>query len=142
MKSPKTSPWKLSLIALILAGCASEPTTPPPDWRVPDERTAVTDPKPLPVLCAIPWQPDDVQCWQQLDAFDIVAEGNTEIAQANANGLRNQEGATDAYIRAGQFQQQLTEFYREQLKNETREHWIDNATHRILIALGLIAVAL
>jgi len=142
MTSQKTKAWTLSLIVLTLAGCASVPTTPAPEWRVPDERTAVTDPTPLPPLCAIPWQPDDVTCWQQLDAFDIVAEGNTEIAQANANGLRNQEGATDAYIRAGQFQQQLTEFYREQLNDEKRAHWIDNATHRIMIALGLVAVAL
>jgi hypothetical protein len=132
----------LLLIASTVASCATSPATQPPEWRVPDERIAVTDPTPLPSLCAIPWQPGNVECWQKLDAFDVVADGNTEIAKANADALRNQEGATDAYIRAGQFQQQLTEFYREELKDEKREHWIDNATHRIMIALGILAAAL
>jgi len=130
------------LIVSILAGCASGPTITPPEWPVIEDRQPVTDAKPLPILCPIPWQADDVQCWAALDAFDIVAEGNHDIAQANANALRNQEGATDAFIQAGQFQQQLTTFYADQLADERKAHWLDNALYKTIIGLALIGAAL
>lgn len=139
-KSPRTIPaWTLSLIVLIAAGCASAPTTPPPDWNVDIERGPVTEPRELPALCAIPWDEQDVTCWNQLDAFDVVAEGNTDIAQANADALKAEQQATDAFIQAGQLQQQLTRFYLEQLEAEKTARNIDNWTYRVLIALGIIA---
>jgi len=83
-----------------------------------------------------------VHCWAALDAFDVVAVGNTEIAQANADALRNTEGANDALIQAGQLQQQLSDFYRELLADERQARWIDGMIYKSLIALGVIAVAL
>lgn len=130
------------LIVSILAGCASGPTTPPPDWNVEYERTPVTDAKALPALCPIPWPADDVACWAALDKYDIVAERNTDVAQANANALRNSEQATDAFIAAGQLQQQLTTFYADRLADEKRAHFIDNALYKTIIGLALIGAAL
>lgn len=94
------------------------------------------------MLCEIPWAADNVDCWARLDAFDIVAEGNHDIANANASALRNQEAATDAFIQAGQFQQQLTTFYAEQLAAEKKAHWLDNAVYKTIIGLALIGAAL
>jgi len=134
----------LLLIVLTVAGCANRPTVDAPDWSsLSDiEKTPITDPRSLPTLCAIPWQPTDVHCWAALDAFDVVAVGNTDIAQANADALRNTEGANDALIQAGQLQQQLSDFYRELLADERQARWIDGMMYKSLIALGVIAVAL
>jgi len=132
----------LLLLGLILAGCAAGPQTPPPDWNFAYEAGPVTDAKPLPPLCPIPWPADDVQCWAQLDEFDIVAERNTDVAAANASALRNSDQASAAFIEAGKLQQQLTTFYAERLAEEKRAHWIDNAIAKTVAALALIAVAL
>jgi len=102
----------------------------------------VTEPRELPTLCPIPWGEEDAACWNQLDAFDVVAEGNTAIAEANADALRNEQAATAAYIHAGQLQQQLTTFYAGQLEEEKRGRWIDVATYRVLLFLGLAGAAL
>jgi len=83
-----------------------------------------------------------VQCWAQLDEFDIVAERNTDVAAANASALRNSDQASAAFIEAGKLQQQLTTFYAERLAEEKRAHWIDNAIAKTVAALALIAVAL
>ncbi len=132
------------LIALTVAGCANPPTVNPPDWSSVAnlEKTPITDPRALPALCEIPWQTGDVHCWAALDAFDVIAFGNTEIAQANADALRNTEGANDALIQAGQLQQQLSDFYRELLADERQARWIDGMMYKALIGLGVIAVAL
>lgn len=126
----------------MLAGCASAPTTPPPDWQVQLERAPITEPRELPALCPIPWGEEDAACWNQLDAFDVVAEGNTDIAQANADALRDEQAAAGAYVQAGQLQQQLTEFYARQLEEEKRGRWIDVTTYRVLLFLGLAGAAL
>jgi hypothetical protein len=83
-----------------------------------------------------------VHCWAALDAFDVIAAGNTTIAQANANALRNTEGANDALIQAGQLQQQLSDFYRELLEDERQARWIDGMLYKAIIGLGVVAVAL
>jgi hypothetical protein len=132
------------LIVSILVGCANQPTVNPPDWNSVAnlDKTPITEPRALPALCEIPWQAGDVSCWAALDAFDVIAHGNTDIAQANANALRNTEGANDALIQAGQLQQQLSDFYKELLEDERQARWIDGMMYKSLIALGLIAVAL
>ena len=134
----------LLLIVSTVVGCASQRAVDPPDWSsvANVEKKPSTEPRALPALCEIPWQQGDVRCWAALDAFDVIAFGNTEIAQANANALRNTEGANDALIQAGQLQQQLSDFYRELLQDERQARWIDNMMYKSLIALGVIAVAL
>lgn len=132
------------LIVSILVGCANRPTVDAPDWGAVAnlEKTPITDPRALPVLCEIPWRAVDVHCWAALDAFDVIADGNTKIAQANADALRNTEGANDALIQAGQLQQQLSDFYRDMLADERQGRWIDGMMYKALIGLGVIAVAL
>ncbi len=132
------------LIALILAACGNQPTVDPPDWSAVAnvEKKPVTDPRALPALCEIPWAADAVHCWAALDEFDLIADGNTKIAQANANALRNTDRANDSLIQAGQLQQQLSDFYRELLEDERQARWIDGMMYKSLIALGLIAAAL
>lgn len=132
------------LIVSILVGCASQPAVDPPDWSslANLEKTPITDPRALPVLCEIPWQETDLHCWVALDEFDVIADGNSKIAQANADALRNTEGANDALIQAGQLQQQLSDFYRELLADERQARWIDGMMYKALIGLGVIAVAL
>jgi hypothetical protein len=134
----------LLLTVSILVGCANQPAVDPPDWSsvANVEKTPITDPRALPTLCEIPWRAVDVHCWAALDAFDVIADGNTKIAQANADALRNTEGANDALIQAGQLQQQLSDFYRELLADERQARWIDGMMYKSLIALGVIAVAL
>ena len=132
------------LTALILAACASAPQTTRPDWSAVGEleKKPVTDPRALPALCEIPWRPVDLHCWAALDAFDVIAAGNTKIAQANADALRKTEGANDALIQAGQLQQELSDFYRELLEDERQARWIDGMLYKAVIGLGIIAVAL
>ena len=132
------------LTALILGACANQPTVDPPDWGAVAnvEKKPVTDPRALPALCEIPWAADAVHCWAALDAFDVVAVGNSEIAQANADALRHTDGANDALIQAGQLQQQLSDFYRELLEDERQGRWVDGMMYKSLIALGLLAAAL
>ncbi len=110
----------LLLTALILAACANAPEPNRPDWSAVGEleKVPVTDPRALPALCEIPWPAVDVHCWAALDAFDVIAAGNSDIAQANADALRNTEAANDALIQAGKLQQQLSDFYRELLQAE------------------------
>jgi hypothetical protein len=134
----------LLLIVSILAGCANQPTVEPPDWGAVAnvEKKPVTDPRALPTLCEVPWPVDSVRCWAALDAFDVIAIGNTDIAQANADALRHTDAANDALIQAGQLQQQLSDFYRDLLADERRERWIDGMMYKSLIGLGVIAVAL
>jgi hypothetical protein len=136
--------WTLLLTALILGACASQPEANRPDWSAVGEleKKPVTDPRALPALCEIPWPATAVHCWAALDAFDVIAAGNTTIAQANANALRNTEGANDALIQAGQLQQQLSDFYRELLEDERQARWIDGMLYKAIIGLGVVAVAL
>lgn len=132
------------LTALILGACASQPEANRPDWSgiAELEKKPVTDPRALPLLCQIPWPATAVHCWAALEAFDVIAHGNTEGAQATANALRKTEGANDALIQAGQLQQELSDFYRELLQDERHARWIDGMLYKAIIGLGVIAVAL
>jgi hypothetical protein len=136
----------LLLIGLILVGCASEPRVELPDWNAAGRSElqtgqAIAHPIDLPALCAIPrdgkWH---TSCWAALEAFDIVAAGNTDIARGHAEALRKTEAAYDALIEAGKYQQQLAEWREELLHEERKQRTMDKWYYRGLIALGLIAV--
>lgn len=128
------------LTGLYLAGCTTEPVQ-LPNWEL-AARTPVpiTDPTPLPDICIPPFE--SLECYKALDAFDIVAIGNTEIAQANADALRKTEAGYDALIEAGKLQQQLSQIRQEILEQERRAHMYDKWFYQGIIALGLLAVAL
>jgi hypothetical protein len=134
----------LLLIVSILAACANQPQTDPPDWNIDtSNRTEIKDATPLPLLCAIPWPADSLACWEALDAFDIVTERNHDVLQATSNALRNERAAGDAFIQAGKNQQEITQFYLDELRAEESAHRIDNWLHKGFIGLlALVALAL
>lgn len=127
-------------LVLILGGCAADRAV-LPDWelaaRIPTE---AADPLPLPELCEVPWT--TVECWQTLDAFDIIAYGNTDIAIGNTAALRKTEAGYDALIEAGKMQQQLSQIRQDLLEDERRSHLYDNLYHRGIIVLGVIGAIL
>ena len=130
------------LTVLILGACASNPPVQVPNWdnaQRPD--TTVTDPIDLPKLCEIPrdgsWSPG---CWLIfVDEYEVIAEGNTEIAAANAGALRKTEAAYDALVQAGKFQQELAVFREELLEAERRQRSWDKWYYRAVLG-GLIIV--
>jgi len=115
-----------------------------PDWNLAERAPVeVTNPLPLPNLCEIP--SDGVwlaECWSKLDAFDIVASGNTGIATDNAAALRKSDASYDALLGAAKVQQELSQIRKDLLQRERRAHTMDNWFYRALIALGLIGAAL
>ena len=133
------------LTALIAVGCASQPRTPLPDWEAAArEEQEVADPIKLPELCALPsdgrW---GARCWVIfVDQYEIIAEGNTEIAFLNASALRKTEAAYDHLIAAGKMQQEIAEIRQELLEEERRGRMMDTWWYRGLIALGVVAVSL
>lgn len=133
--------WTILLIVSILVGCASNPVE-LPDWELAArEPVEVSDPLILPDLCAIPldgvWP---IECWKALDAYDIAASANYEIALANADALRKSDASYDALIEAGKLQQQLAVIRQEMLEQERQAHTRDNWFYRIVIVLGLIGI--
>ena len=132
------------LIALTSVSCASQPIE-LPNWdlaaRQSDLQTA--EPIELPSLCEIPatgsWP---VECWEALDAYDIAAQANYEIATLNAHALQKSEGAYDSLIEAGKLQSQLAMIREEMLERERQAHTMDNWFYRVIIVLGLIGAAL
>ena len=85
------------------------------------------------------WSAD---CWKYLQAYEVVSKANTDIAQANADALRNTEAGYNALISAGQMQKQLTDFYAELLEEERSGRFIDSLLYKTLIGLGFIVVML
>lgn len=128
------------LLVLTLSACAGRQVT-IPDWSAAErEPKEITDPIQLPLLCEIPWA--TTECWAAVEQYEVVSEGNTAIAQANADALRKSEAAYDHLIEAGKLQQQYAQLREEMLDEEKREHLYDNLFHRVIIVTGLIALAL
>jgi len=97
----------------------------------------------LPDICEIPsngtWPRE---CWIALDAFDIVATGNTEIAQDLAGALNASDESYDALLGAAKVQQELSQIRKDLLERERQAHTMDNWFYRGFIALILVGVAL
>ena len=127
--------WQISAIVLILAGCASERVNLPNFDIAERPQSSVSDPVDYPVLCEMPdW---DVACWNAFVAFEDAAEANKDIAQLNADSLRDAQGAYDALLQAGYNYQAITEIREEQLQRERDDHMKDVWWYRGLIALGI-----
>ncbi len=97
----------------------------------------------LPDICEIP--SDGVwprECWLALDAFDIVATGNTEVAQDLAGALNKSDESYDALLGAAKVQQELSQIRQDLLERERQAHTWDNWFYRGIIALGLIGAVL
>lgn len=97
----------------------------------------------LPEICEIPsdglWPRE---CWLALDAYDIVATGNTEIAQDLAGALDASDESYDALLGAAKVQQELSQIRQDLLERERQAHTWDNWFYRSIIALGLIGAVL
>lgn len=95
----------------------------------------VTDPSNLPLLCSIPWQ--SASCWQAIGVYEDVAEGNTQIAQLNADIARDSDEAYDYILSGAKNQQVIVQIREEMYEAEKRDHMLDNWFHRILLAIGI-----
>jgi len=136
----------------VLTACAGNNKRTPPDWSVAELPVSViTEPTTLPLLCKVfviegvdgnKYATWDSACWNDLQAYEIISQANTEIAQSNADALRNTEAGYAAVVNAGKMQQELTQFYAELLEDERSGRFIDSLLYRSLIALGFIVVAL
>lgn len=135
--------WTILLIVLILAGCASQPIE-LPNWELAErEKIPATAPLPLPDLCSIPSSGEwPIECWKALDAYDIAANANYEIAQANANALSASDDAYDSLLTAARTQAEVARIRQEMLDRERQAHTLDNWWHRTIIVLIAIGVAL
>jgi len=142
----------LSLLSTVLAGCAGQDRIDPPDWnQVEISTTQITEPENLPLLCEIITIEDaqgikhgtwSAMCWKALQEYEIKAEGNTEIAKANADALRKVEGASRALLNAGKMERELSDFYLQLYEEEKSGRFIDSLLYRSLISLGILAVML
>lgn len=134
--------WTLLLMALIVGGCATSNETTLPDWETAArEETEIASPIELPLLCEIPrdgvWTP---RCWKLLSEYDIIAFGNTEIAQHNAAALAKTEMAYDKLINAGKLQQEVAVIRQEMYEQEKQDRTYDKWFYRTVIVVGGLAV--
>ncbi len=132
------------LTGLISASCASQSAVPPPDWSQAKrgEQKEITYAHKLPDLCKVPWPSTSVECWAALDEYDVVAVFNEELADLNAEALRKTELGYDSLQQAGALQQQLSNYYRDLLKEERQGRFIDGLMYKALIGLGVVGAAL
>ena len=136
--------WIVLWGALMIGACATNQPINVPEWEDAQRpEAAITYPIELPQLCEISasgqWS---VACWRRLEAYDIVASGNTDIARDNAEALRSTEEAYDALIRAGKYQRELARIRQEMLNEERRQRTWDRWFYRTVLAgLAIIGVA-
>jgi len=108
---------------------------------VPRGEQEVADAAELTVLCEVPWT--EAECWGYFEQYEIISEGNLEIANANAAGLRAMFGAYDELWSAGKMQQEYAELREEMLQEERRSHESDNWFYRgTIVLIGGLAIAL
>lgn len=138
------------LLVLILSACATQQSnTQRPNWvetakQVLEERKPIKEGRELPTLCEIDGQTGawSAACWLVFEKYEVIAEGNTKIAKANASALRNTEGAVDSLIQAGIMEQRLTDFYAELLNEERQGRFIDGLINKGVIGIILIGAVL
>ncbi len=122
----------------MVSACATEPIQLPDFEAAVRADVEVTNPSTLPLLCEWPW---NAECLQRLDVYEDVAEGNTTLAQLNADIARDSEEAYDHILSAAKAQQEIAQIRQEILEAERRDHFIDNVWHRSLILALAIALA-
>ena len=97
--------------------------------------------------------PVPVSSTEELTSFDhdgivtltlvrVAAATNEKVAEENALALAARNDEVNALIECARYQNVWIQVHAEDLKDEKREHFIDNLLHRGLIALGVVAVAL
>lgn len=142
----------LPTLLILLTGCAGRDRIAPPDWSIAElPASDITEPTELPQLCEMvvidgadgerygTWSPE---CWKYLQNYEIISEANADIAQENANALRNTEAGYNALLNAGKLQRELGDFYLELYEDEKSGRFMDSVLYRALIGLGFIVVML
>jgi len=130
----------------MLVGCATN-TSPNPwdDLQVsadPAQRAVTLPEWPAPVSFTSDTVTFDLDGAKSLERFQIVAEGNTDIAEANADEIDALNRAAAALIEAGQRQRALTELQREILEDERRRHFIEKVGYWFGFAVIIAAASL
>jgi len=112
----------------------------PPFQEAARSDVEVTDPVQTPIICEPPqdgfWP---TECWSAFVTYTEISEDNYEIAQLNADSLRDSESAYDFILAAGQKQQEMALIREETLAIERREAFLSNLYHRAIILLGVLA---
>lgn len=134
----------LWLIVLIVSGCASEPRIPPPDWGAAErgEVQEAAGAREIPLLCAIPWDPTREECWTAVVAYEIVAEANAGIAEANKEATLAAEEGYDRAVAGGKLQYELSMFWHDLLEEERKGRELDKWYYRGMIGVILLAFGL
>lgn len=123
----------------MVSACATDPIQLPSFQEAERSEEEVSDPVLLPELCKLPWT--TAGCLQRLDVYEDVAEGNTEIAQLNADIARASDSAYDHILSAAKQQQEIGQIRQRMLEAERQDHFWDNVWHRaliIVIAIGAV----
>ena len=124
----------------MVSACATDPLKLPQFEAAERADVEVTDPSALPQLCEWPWT--TAECLQRFEAYEDVSEGNTELAQLNADIVRDGEEAYDYILSGAKKQQEISQIRQEMYEAEQRDHFIDNMWHKALIIALAIGLAL
>ena len=137
----------LAVLAALMIGC--EPSPPILDntfaeFQVTDKE--VTSPEVLPKLIPLDCFPEEgdgcqIAGWTSTDSIDtfenykIISESNTEIAQANAEGLQTAIEEIKELVYAGREQEKITQIREEQLQFERTQRQIEKWYYRVMLVL-------
>ena len=137
--------WLICLILGVSLSTACS-TTPPitPNCDIPAPMVEVAN------GVSVPEMPVEVSRTEELTTFDrdgiavltqlrVSAAFNHKIANENALALEARNAEVTALIECARYQNVWIQVHAEDLKDEQREHWLDNLLHRGLIVLGLAA---
>ena len=137
--------WLICLILGVSLSTACS-TTPPitPNCDIPAPMAEVGQ------AVGVPEMPVEVSRTEELTTFDrdgiavltqlrVSAAFNHKIANENALALEARNAEVTALIECARYQNVWIQVHAEDLKDEKREHWLDNLLHRGLIVLGLAA---
>ena len=137
--------WLICLILGVSLSTACS-TTPPitPNCDIPAPMAEVGQ------AVGVPEMPVEVSRTEKLTTFDragiavltqlrVSAAFNHKIANENALALEARNAEVTALIECARYQNVWIQVHAEDLKDEQREHWLDNLLHRGLIVLGLAA---
>ena len=137
--------WLICLILGVSLSTACS-TTPPitPNCDIPAPMAEVGQ------AVGVPEMPVAVSMTENSATFDhagivvltkvrIAAETNKTVANENALALEARNAEVTALIECARYQNVWIQVHAEDLKDEKREHWLDNLLHRGLIVLGLAA---
>ena len=132
-------------LLIALSACASAPPSNPWDDLEVDTGSAVR-PYPLPDRPDVIVTPDglllDREAVETLDDYFIIAEGNTDIAEAHAAQVNELRAASASLIEAGRAQRQQAEILRATLQDTRRQCVYEKASLYALILIGLGASTL